>query len=79
MKYILMAKCDVCGKSGVYEGDSKNNRKDILNIALKAGMNHITAVDKMVCQSCYDEYYRLQQLHKTEIEDFLRGEKRQEG
>ena len=82
MGYALRAKCDVCGKTvgliGIM-GKAEKIEIDTVDAGQKAGLWYIKKYDKIVCQDCYDEYCKLQQQHKTEIGDFFKGEKRQEG
>ena len=82
MEYVLRAECDVCGKTVGLVGITGKDGKieiNILDVFQKAGLRHIKGHNKRVCQNCYVEYNKLRQHHKTEIENFFKGEKKQEG
>jgi len=69
MDYILIAKCDVCGKSFCWEGERSDRIHDIVTEKL----DFTKRGERMLCRICDDNYQVLQKTHSQELHTFLKG------
>ena len=76
MEYTLIAKCDICGKSCVFEGNSDNSEQnDYISVLAEHQVGMTRKDSKTFCQTCATKYDNICGKHKWEIDAFLAGGK----